>query len=104
MTLPRDPRKRPEAADVVKKMRDKKIDPEVYTLYSYAAVEVIKQAAEQAKSLDPRKVADAIHSGTSFKTVLGELSYDRNGDVTRPDYVMYVWKKQPDGKITYIED
>jgi branched-chain amino acid transport system substrate-binding protein len=104
MTFPAAPRKRPEAADVVKKMRDKKIEPEAFTLYSYAAVEVIKQAAEQAKSLDPRKVADAIHSGTSFKTVLGSLSYDKNGDVTRPDYVMYVWRKQPDGKITYIEE
>jgi branched-chain amino acid transport system substrate-binding protein len=104
MTFQADPRKRPEAADVVKKMRDRKIEPEAYTLYSYAAIEVIKQAAEQAKSLDPRKVADAIHSGTSFKTVLGSLSYDKNGDVTRPDYVMYVWRKQPDGRITYIEE
>jgi len=104
MTWQRDPRNRSEAATVVKKFRDKKIEPEATTLYSYAAVEVIKQAAEQAKSLDPRKVADVIHSGKSFTTVLGELSYDKNGDVTRPDYVMYVWKKQPDGKITYVEE
>jgi branched-chain amino acid transport system substrate-binding protein len=103
MTAQPDQRKRPEAAAVVKKFRDKKFEPEGYTLYSYAAVEIIKQAAEQAKSLDPRKVADVIHSGKTFKTVIGELSYDKSGDVTRPDYVMYVWKKQPDGKITYVE-
>jgi branched-chain amino acid transport system substrate-binding protein len=104
MTLPRAPRRRPEAADVVKKMRHKKIDPEAYTLYSYAAVEVIKQAAEQARSLDPRKVAEAIHTGMMFKTVIGEISYDKNGDITRPDYIMYVWKKQQDGKITYVDE
>ena len=30
-------------------------EPQAYTLYSYAAVQIIKQAAEQAKSLDPRR-------------------------------------------------
>jgi len=87
----------------VEKFRAKKFEPEAYTLYSYAAVEIIKQAAEQAKSLDPKKVAEVMHSGKKFKTVIGELGYDKKGDITRPDYVMYVWKKQPDGKITYVE-
>src|SRR4051794_16676698 len=103
MTYGPDPRKRPEAAAVVKKFRDKKFEPEAYTLYSYAAVEIIKQAAEQAKSLDPKKVAEVIHSGKKFKTVIGEMSYDKKGDITRPDYVMYVWKKDASGKITYVE-
>jgi branched-chain amino acid transport system substrate-binding protein len=38
-----------------------------------------------------------------FNTVIGPLSYDKKGDITRLDYVMYIWKKQPDGKITYVE-
>jgi branched-chain amino acid transport system substrate-binding protein len=39
-----------------------------------------------------------------FKTVIGELSYDKKGDITRLDYVMYVWKKDPSSsKITYVE-
>ena len=38
-----------------------------------------------------------------FKTVIGEMAYDKKGDITRPDYVMYVWKKNADGKITYVE-
>ena len=104
MTFPPDPRKNPAAKAAVEKFRAKKFEPEAYTLYSYAAVEVVKQAAEQAKSLDPKKVADVIHSGKKFKTVIGELAYDKKGDVTRLDYVMYVWKKQPDGKITYVEE
>jgi len=103
MTFPPDPRKRPEAKAILEKFRANKFEPEAYTLYSYAAVEIIKQAAEQAKSLDPKKVAEVMHSGKKFKTVIGEIGYDKKGDITRPDYTMYVWKKQPDGKITYVE-
>ncbi|MEA2880163.1 MAG: branched-chain amino acid transport system substrate-binding protein [Hyphomicrobiales bacterium] len=103
MTFAPDPRKRPEAKTIVEKFRANKFEPEAYTLYSYAAVEIIKQAAEQAKSLDPKKVAEVIKSGKKFKTVIGEMSYDKKGDITRPDYVMYVWKKDSTGKITYTE-
>jgi branched-chain amino acid transport system substrate-binding protein len=103
MTYGPDPRKRPEAKEVVEKFRKKNFEPQAYTLYSYAAVQVIKQAAEQAKSLDPKKVAAVLHSGKKFKTVIGDLSFDKKGDVTRLDYVMYVWKKNPEGKITYVE-
>ena len=42
MTFPPDPMKRPTAAAVVKKFEAKKFKPESYTLYSYAAVEIIK--------------------------------------------------------------
>jgi len=103
MTYGPDPRKRPEAKAVVDKFRAKNFEPQAYTLYSYAAMQIIKQAAEAAKSLDPKKVADKMRSGMKFQTVIGELSYDKKGDITRLDYVMYVWKKNPQGKITYVE-
>ncbi len=103
MTFAPDPRKRPEAKAVIEKFRAKKFEPEAYTLYSYAAVQVINQAADAAKSLDPKKVAAQIKSGQKFKTVIGEFSFDKKGDITRPDYVVYVWKKGADGKITYEE-
>ena len=104
MTFPPDPMRRPEAAKVVAAYKAKNINPEAYTLYSYAAVEVIAQAATAAKSLDPKKVAAQIRSGQKFKTVIGELSFDKKGDITRPDYVMYTWKKGADGKVTYIQN
>ena len=66
-------------------------------------MQIIKQAAEAAKSLDPKKVAEQIKSGMKFSTVIGDLSYDKKGDITRLDYVMYVWKKNDQGKITYVE-
>ena len=103
MTYGPDPTKKPQAAKVVQEFAAKKINPEAYTLYSYAAVQVIQQAAEKAKSLDPKKVAAMMHSGMTFDTVIGDFSYDKNGDRTDSDYVVYKWKKQPDGKITYVQ-
>src|SRR5689334_21967952 len=103
MTYGPDPRNKPDAKKVVEKFRAKKFEPEAYTLYSYAGVQIIKQAAEAAKSLDPKKVAEKMHSGMQFKTVLGDISYDKKGDITKLDYVMYIWKKDGSGKITYVE-
>ncbi len=103
MTFGPDARNRPEAKDVVAKFRAKKFEPEAYTLYSYAAVEVLKQAADAAKSVDPKKVAEQIKTGQKFKTVIGELSYNKKGDITRLDYVVYRWQKDPSGKVTYLE-
>ena len=103
MTYGPDPRHKPEAKKVVEEFRAKKFEPEAYTLYSYAGVQVIKQAAEAAKSLDPKKVAEKMHSGMKFKTVLGDLAFDKKGDITKLDYVMYLWKKDASGKITYVE-
>jgi branched-chain amino acid transport system substrate-binding protein len=115
MTFSPDPRNNPAAKGVVEKFRKKGFEPQAYTLYSYAAVEIFKQAAEQAKSLDSKKMAEVMHSGKVFKTVLGDIAYDAKGDVStsgsgyivagkkKDRYVLYVWKKGPDGKISYFE-
>src|SRR6266849_250002 len=104
MTYSPDPRINPKSKEIVALFRKKRgFEPQAYTLYSYAAVQIIKQAAEAAKSLDPKKVAEQMHSGMKFNTVIGDISYDKKGDVTRLDYVMYVWKKDTSGKITYTE-
>jgi branched-chain amino acid transport system substrate-binding protein len=103
MTYGPDPRNRPEAKAAVAEFRKKGFEPEAYTLYSYAGVQIIKQAAEAAKSIDPKKVAEQMHSGKHFSTVLGDMAYDKKGDITKLDYVMYIWKKDPSGKISYVE-
>jgi branched-chain amino acid transport system substrate-binding protein len=103
MTFGPDARHRPEAKELVEKFRAKKFEPESYTLYAYAAVEVIKQAADAAKSVDAKKVAEQIKSGQKFKTVIGDLSYNKKGDITRLDYVIYRWQKDPNGKLSPIE-
>lgn len=104
MTFPPDPQKRPEAAAVIKKFEAKKFKPEAYTLYSYAAVQVMAEGAKRANSTDPKKVAAALRGGAPVDTVIGKLAFDKKGDITRPDYTMYTWKKGADGKITYVEN
>ena len=96
--------KLPEAAEAVKQFAAIKYDPEAYTLYTYAAVQVVVDAANAVKANDPKKVAEEIKKGGAFKTVIGELKYDKKGDITRPDYVMYTWKKGADGKVTYVQN
>jgi len=53
------------------------------------------------KSLDPKKVAEAMHSGMTFHTAVGNISYDKSGDLTTIEFVWFVWKKGDDGRITY---
>jgi branched-chain amino acid transport system substrate-binding protein len=101
MSFGPEPRNNPAAKDVVGEFKAKGYDPQGYTLYSYAAMQIFKQAAEAAKSLDPKKVAEAMHSGQPFHTVIGDIAYDKKGDRTTVDYVWYVWKKGDDGKITF---
>ncbi|QIB35520.1 branched-chain amino acid ABC transporter substrate-binding protein [Ancylobacter pratisalsi] len=92
MTFGSDPRKIPSAAKVVEEFTKNNIDPEGYVLYTYAAGQVLQQSVEATKSLDPMKVAEYMHSGKTFDTVLGKLSFDKKGDRTSGDYVVYVWK------------
>jgi branched-chain amino acid transport system substrate-binding protein len=99
MTFGPDPRKKPAAAAVVKKFKAKGIDPEGYTLYTYAAIQVWAQAVTKAKTTDPKKVAAIIKAG-KWNTVLGPLSYDKKGDITKIDYVFYRWSK--DGKYSEL--
>ena len=95
MTFGPDPRKSPAAKAVVESFRKDNYEPEGYTLYTYAAIQVWKDAVEKAKSTDTKKVEGALQ-GTTFKTVLGDLSFDKKGDIKQPAYVWYIWK--PDGK------
>jgi branched-chain amino acid transport system substrate-binding protein len=115
MTFSPDPRTNPKNKAIVELFRKQRgFEPQAYTLYSYAAVQIIKQAAETAKSLDTKKVADVMHSGKIFNTVLGDISFDKKGDISaagyvidgkkKDRYVLYVWKKGPDGQITYLEE
>ena len=114
MTFSPDPRTNPENKAIVDKFRnEKKFEPQAYTLYSYASVQILKQAAEAAKTLDAKAVAKVMQSGMKFNTGLGELSFDAKGDVSntgysvsgksKSQYVLYRWRKVDGGRITYFE-
>jgi branched-chain amino acid transport system substrate-binding protein len=93
-----DPRKKATAKAIVEKFKAKNIDPEGYTLYTYAAFQVWSQAAKKAGTTDPKKVMDTIKAG-SWDTVIGKIEYDSKGDIKQIDYVVYKW----DDKGNYTE-
>jgi branched-chain amino acid transport system substrate-binding protein len=99
MTFSPDPRLSATAKPVVEAFRKSGYEPEGYTLYNYAAVEVFAQAAARAGSTDSEALAQVLRSAT-FNTVLGPISFDAKGDVKAPGYVMYRWSK---GDYTYAE-
>jgi branched-chain amino acid transport system substrate-binding protein len=101
MTFSPDARKNPNALAAIAGFKAKNIDPDAYTLYTYAAVQVLARAIAETGSSNGKVLADWLHQGKTIETVLGPIAYDKKGDITRPDYVMYAWKKGADGKIDY---
>ncbi|MDR3516480.1 MAG: branched-chain amino acid ABC transporter substrate-binding protein [Azospirillaceae bacterium] len=65
-----------------------------FAYYSYAAVQVIAQGLAKAGAADSVKLAAALHAG-SFDTIVGNIQFDKKGDVVKPSYVLYEWR---DGK------
>jgi branched-chain amino acid transport system substrate-binding protein len=87
-----DARTIPAAASLVRRWREVGYEPENYTLYTYAAVQVWAQAVEKAGSLDYEAVLDSLHRH-EFDTVLGKLHFDNKGDVKGFEpFVWYVWR------------
>jgi branched-chain amino acid transport system substrate-binding protein len=100
MTFYPDPRDNPGAAAIVKEFRDANFEPESYTLYTYAALQVYAQAVARAKSKEGAKVAAALHSGTNFDSVLGKVAFDAKGDPNTEPFILYSWK---DGKYAPLK-
>ncbi len=93
-----DPRLKPTAKAIVEKFKAKGVDPEGYTLYTYAAMQVWTEAAKKAGTTDPQKVMKVIKEG-EWDTVLGRMAFDAKGDIKAIDYVVYKW----DDKGNYTE-
>ena len=86
-----DPRRNEAAAPVVAKFRAERYEPEGFTLYGYAVVQVWAQAVDKAGSFDTDAVVEALRHN-EFDTVLGRLGFDDKGDVTGVDsFIWYVW-------------
>jgi branched-chain amino acid transport system substrate-binding protein len=80
------------AASVVAKFRAEGYEPEGYTLYAYAVIQVWAQAVKIAGSFAADAVVDALRHN-EFDTVLGRLGFDDKGDVTGVDsFIWYVWQ------------
>ncbi|HYH69928.1 MAG TPA: branched-chain amino acid ABC transporter substrate-binding protein [Methyloceanibacter sp.] len=90
MTFSPDPRKNPAAAEVVKRFKDKGVEPEGYVLYTYAAIQAWKQAVEKAGSTAAADVVKALNEN-EFDTVIGKFRFNEKGDPNLPPYAVYRW-------------
>jgi branched-chain amino acid transport system substrate-binding protein len=81
----------PSAAAVVAKIRGEGYEPEGYTLNAYAAVQVFAAAATASGTTDAKTLGAWLRKST-VPTVLGDLSWDSKGDVTKPRFTWFVWE------------
>ncbi len=97
VTVPTDFTSREENADLVKAFKDKDQDPTgPFVMPAYAAVQVIVDTANELKTDDAEKIAETLHSGKVYKTPIGEISFQKNGDLKAFPFAVYVMNK--DGK------
>ncbi len=99
MTFSPDPRLIPSAAAVVEKFKKSGIDPDGYTLYAYAATQILAEAASKSGSWKSVDLIKTLHNN-QFDTVMGKLSFNVKGDYTGPSFAVYEWK---DGKYAYAD-
>ena len=97
-TFAPDPRKYASAKQAVADLRAQGFDPEGYTLYTVAALEVFAQAAQQAGSTRLEALVPVLHANT-FKTVVGEIAFDAKGDVKDPKYSIYKYENGKYGEM-----
>jgi branched-chain amino acid transport system substrate-binding protein len=100
MVFASDPHDNPDAKPIVERFKRKNINPESYTLYAYTAVQILKQAIDRAGSVQPQALAQVLRSGVPFNTILGNVNFDKKGDIDIKN-IVYIWSKTPDGKIAY---
>lgn len=86
-----DPREQKDAQTVLQSIRAGGFEPEGYTLYSYAAFQVLAKAMKNAGVADAEAAAKALRKG-AYPSVLGEMSFDAKGEVQRPRFMMYRWQ------------
>ncbi|MEM7445853.1 MAG: branched-chain amino acid ABC transporter substrate-binding protein [Pseudomonadota bacterium] len=91
MTFFPDATNLPEAADILWRLRLQEPGAAGYELYAYAAVQIWAEAAERAGTIDTEALIAELRRGT-FDTVVGQLSFDENGDIEQPGYAWYEWR------------
>lgn len=63
-------------------------DPDTYSVNGYVAMQVLAEGVRAADALDSSAVAEALHNDT-LSTLLGDLRYNENGDLTDPQIWIY---------------
>jgi len=84
----REPAGLASASSFIEKYKLKYGEPGPYSIYAYDAANIILTAIQQTGTTDGTKVAEYI-SKTTFHGAFGDISFDKNGDVTKAPYVIW---------------
>ena len=99
VTFGKDPSGLPTSKSFNEKYSAKYGAPGPYSIYAYDAANIILTAFQKTGTTDGLTVAAYIAKNT-FTGAFGDISFDKNGDVTRAPYV--VWKVA-DGKFVEVK-
>ena len=97
-TFVEDPREKPEAKDIVAGIRAAGIEPDSYTLYTYAAFQVALDALTK-QAQDKGDMADILR-GQVWTTLLGPVQFNDKGDNVNAKFVVNQWH---DGKYQMVD-
>ena len=86
-----DARSLPAAADAVARLRERGAAAEGYTLYAYAAVQVLAQAIDKAGSTELDRVEPVLRQ-QSFPTAIGNVRFDKEGDRDASEVAFSQWR------------
>jgi len=76
-------------------------EPDIGAAMAYDALTVLAQAIRTASSPTPGEIARAMHAIRRWPGVLGELTFDRNGDLVDPRILKTVIRG---GRFEYLDD
>jgi branched-chain amino acid transport system substrate-binding protein len=91
VTFGKDPSGLPTTRTFNDRYKSKYGEPGPYSIYAYDAANIILTAIKATGSTDGLKLAEHISKG-SFPGAFGDISFDKNGDVTRAPYVVWLVK------------
>ncbi len=88
VTFGKEPAGLASARSFLQKYKARFGEPGPYSIYAYDAANIILTAIAQTGTTDGARVADYISKST-FHGAFGDISFDRNGDVTVAPYVIW---------------
>lgn len=99
ITFGKEPKGMSSARNFVEQYKARYGEPGPYSIYAYDAANIILTAIRETGSTDGSKLAEYV-SKTTFHGAFGDISFDKNGDVTKAPYV--VWQVK-DGKFVEVQ-
>ncbi|MEO0225710.1 MAG: branched-chain amino acid ABC transporter substrate-binding protein, partial [candidate division WOR-3 bacterium] len=82
---------KPSARHFIETYKSRYGDPGPYSIYAYDAANILLKAIEKAQSTDYKKLVATIHQ-EKFEGAIGEIQFDKKGDVLVAPYIFWIVK------------